>query len=76
MKAVIYTTPTCTWCKKAKEYLKKNSVDYEEVSVDGNQGAAKELMKLSGQMGVPVTKIGEKVVVGFDEEELKAAIGK
>ncbi len=75
MKARIYTTPTCPWCKKTKEFLRKNGVEYEEVNVDGNQEASKELMKLSGQMGVPVTKIGDAVVVGFDEEELKTAIG-
>ena len=70
MDAKVYSTPTCPWCKKAKEYLKEKNVQFTDVNVAGNQQAAQEMIKKSGQMGVPVIEIGGKIIVGFDREEL------
>jgi glutaredoxin-like YruB-family protein len=74
MDVRVYTTPSCPWCKKAKEYLKSKGVDYTEVDVHSDSEAAKEMMKLSKQMGVPVIVAGEKVIVGFSEEEIDEAL--
>lgn len=74
MTVKIYTTPTCMFCKKTKEFFKKNKVKYKEIDVSTNQKAQKEMIEISGQMGVPVTIIGETVIVGFDEKELKKAL--
>jgi glutaredoxin-like YruB-family protein len=66
----IYSTPTCTYCQKAKEFLSTNNVSYEEIDVSTNQQAKAEMIELSGQMGVPVIRIGtENVVVGFTGNE-------
>ena len=70
-KVRIFTTATCPYCKLTKEFLKKNGIEYKEVDVGSDLKAAQEMVKKTGQMGVPVTFIGEKYVIGFDREALK-----
>ncbi len=74
MDVKVYSTPGCPWCKKAKEYLKRNNVQFTEINVAGNQDAAQEMIRKSGQMGVPVIDADGAVIVGFDEAELKKAL--
>ena len=74
-KVTIYTTPTCIWCAKTKEFFKEHKVKYREVDVASNQKAAQEMIKKSGQMGVPVVDIDGKTIVGFDEPALRKALG-
>ena len=74
MEVKVYTTPVCPWCKKVKEFLKANNVSYVEVNVSGNPEASKEMIKKSGQMGVPVLDCGGRVIVGFDENAIKDAL--
>lgn len=76
MTIKIYTTPTCPWCKKAKEFLKKNKIKYTAIDVSLNQKAAQEMFKKSKQMGVPVLDINGKIIVGFDPEGISKALGK
>ncbi len=71
----IYTSVTCPWCVKAKEFFKANNIKYEEISVTGNEKARNEVFGKSGQFGVPVTDIDGKIVVGYDKEGLKKALG-
>lgn len=76
----IYTTPTCPWCKKTKEFFDDHDVEYDEKDVAGDQDAAKEMVEKSGQRGVPVTVIDdeddeEAVVVGFEEDKLRDELG-
>jgi len=71
MKVKIYTTPTCPWCKKTKEFLTQHNVEYEEINVAGNQEAAHEMVQKSGQMGVPVLDIDGEIIVGYDVEKIK-----
>ena len=54
---LIYSTPTCPYCKMAKEFLEENNVDFENKDVSANQAAAQEMISKSGQMGVPVLDI-------------------
>ncbi len=70
----IYSTPTCPWCKKTKEFFKENNVEYEEIDVASNQEAQKEMIDKSGQMGVPVIDIDGEIIVGYDVEKLKKAL--
>ena len=77
MKTIkVYSTPTCPWCKKAKEFLNEKQVAFDDVDVSNDEVAAKELVEKSGQQGVPVLDIDGKIIVGFDpvaiEEALKA----
>lgn len=74
MKVKIYTTPTCPWCKKTKVFLKENKVDYKEIDVSNDEVASKEMIKKSGQMGVPVVDVDGKILTGFDEGKLKSAL--
>jgi glutaredoxin-like YruB-family protein len=73
-KVIIYTTPTCVYCKMAKEFFKENKIDYLEIDVSSDEKGAKEMIEKSGQMGVPVIIIKdqekEKIIVGFQKEEI------
>jgi glutaredoxin 3 len=72
MKSIkIYSTPTCTYCQIAKQYFAEKDLAYEEINVAEDNSKLQEMVELSGQMGVPVIKIGEQVVVGFDENKVK-----
>jgi len=75
----IYTTPTCGYCKAAKAYFQENNVEYTEIDVAADQDKAKEMIELSGQMGVPVIKIGDgdeaELVVGFDQGHIASVLG-
>jgi len=66
----IYTTPSCIYCKMAKEFFQKNNVAYEEYNVETDPKAREEMVKKSHQLGVPVIEIGNQVVVGFDRVTL------
>ena len=74
-KVKIYTTSTCPWCIKTKEFLKANNIKYEEVNVGENEKARNEMFEKSGQFGVPVTDINGTVIVGYDKEAIKKALG-
>ena len=74
MKVKIYTTTSCPYCHLAIDFFKENKVEYEEVNVQEDSDAAKEMVEKSGQMGVPVIMIGDKIIVGFDKEKIKAAL--
>ena len=69
-KVKIYSTPTCTYCVALKKFFEKNDVEYEEVDVSQDEKALKEMKEETGQMGVPVTKIGEDYVVGFEKKKI------
>lgn len=71
----IFTTPTCSYCKMAKEFFKEHGVTYQEVDVTKDQVALKDMADRSGQMGVPVILIDDDVVVGFDQERLSSLLG-
>lgn len=71
----IYTTPTCVYCKMAKDFFSKNNVSYEEYNVAEDAKAREEMVSLSHQLGVPVIKIDSQVIVGFDRNSLVQALG-
>jgi len=76
MKQVkIYTTPTCIYCRMAKEFFKKNNVAYEEYDVANDDRAREDMIQKSHQMGVPVIDIGGEIFVGFNPREFAKALG-
>ena len=76
MKEVtIYSTPTCHFCKAAKEFFTENNIKYTEIDVTSDQEKRQEMIEMTGQMGVPVIKIDKEVLVGFDEAKLKELLG-
>ncbi len=75
MKTVkIYSTPTCVYCKMAKEYFKSKNIEYTEVNVAEDDAARDEMVTKSGQLGVPVLDIGGTIIVGFNKNEVEAAL--
>ena len=70
----IFTTPTCIWCRKTKEWFKEHKVKYEEHDVSVDDKAREEMIEKSEQMGVPVILVDGQVIVGFDEQALKKAL--
>lgn len=70
----VYSTKTCPWCTKVKEYLDGKGVAFESVDVQANREAAMEMVRKTGQMGVPVTQIGEKYIVGYNPEAIDAEL--
>lgn len=74
MSVTIYSTPTCPWCLKTKEFLKEKGVKFKDVNVAGDYAGAQEMIEKSGQMGVPVVDVDGTIIVGFDQEALKKAL--
>ncbi len=74
-RVLIYSTPTCPYCKMAKEYFKENNVAYTDFDVSADAKKAEEMIHKSGQMGVPVIDIDGKIIVGFDRKELAKLLG-
>ncbi len=70
----VYSTTWCGFCHMLKEYLKGKSVAYEEVDVEVDHAAAQYIVGKTGQMGVPVTEIGDHTIIGFDRPSIDAAL--
>jgi alkyl hydroperoxide reductase subunit F len=72
----IYTTKGCQYCRLTKAFLQRHGVEYTEIDVGTDRDAAEEMVELTGQLGVPVTVIGEEVIIGFDLARLKQIFEK
>lgn len=70
MTITIYSTPTCMYCKTAKQFLGEHNIPYTEKNVASDMAAREEMVKKSGQLGVPVIDIDGQIVVGFDKERI------
>ncbi len=69
-KVVVFTTPTCGWCKKTKQYLSDHKIKFKEVDISGDHEAARDLVRRTNQMGVPVTLINNRPIIGFNRSEI------
>ena len=74
MAVSIYTTPTCSYCRMAKDYFRQNSVPFTEYNVASDTRRAEEMVHKSGQMGVPVLDINGRIIVGFNKPEIERAL--
>ena len=74
MAVTLYSTPTCGFCRMAKSYLQNNNIAYTEYNVASNQEKAHEMVRKSGQMGVPVLDVNGKIIVGFDRGAIDQAL--
>jgi glutaredoxin-like YruB-family protein len=74
-KVVMYTTPTCSYCRLAKTYLNQNRVRYTEIDVSRDQRAAADMVRRSGQSAVPVILIDNRPIVGFDRRRIERMLG-
>jgi len=73
-EVIIYGTKACPFCHKAREFMKAHNVTFKDVLVDEDEKARDEMIEESGQMSVPVIRVGEEIIVGYDEEKLKKAL--
>jgi glutaredoxin 3 len=73
-KVKVYSTTTCPWCVRAKEFLKTKKVVFEDIDVSKNPQAAQEMVQKSGQRGVPVLDIDGTIIVGFDKDAIEEAL--
>lgn len=71
MTVKVYSTPTCPWCHRVKDFLKEHDVEFTDFDVSQDRNAAQEMVKFSGQMGVPVLDINGELVVGFNEARIR-----
>ncbi|NLK31013.1 MAG: NrdH-redoxin [Aminobacterium colombiense] len=76
MMIKVYSTPTCPWCTKAKEYLTSKGVEFEVVDVAKDREAAMDMVKRTKQMGVPVVQFDDVYIVGFDRTAIDAELAK
>jgi glutaredoxin 3 len=76
MEVKVYSTPTCPYCTMAKEYFSSKNVPYQNFDVSTDQPALEEMVKVSGQMGVPVIVIDGEVTVGFDKTRIDSLLAK
>lgn len=74
-KVVIYSTPTCGFCKMAKEFFTENNIPFTDHNVVEDDAARDEMLEKSGQSGVPVIFIGEEMVIGFDKAKISELLG-
>ena len=74
-RVVMFSTPTCTYCKKAKKYFREKQIPFRDVDVSRDQAAARDMVKRSGQQGVPQIQIGSKMIIGFDRPKIDRLLG-
>ena len=73
-KVILWRTISCPWCHKAEEFFKQHKIKFTSVYVDKDHKAAQEMIKKSGQMGVPVIDIDGQIIVGYDVDSIKKAL--
>jgi len=75
-KIKVYSTQTCPWCHRLKEYLDEKRIEYEDIDVSEDQEAANAMVEKSGHTGVPQIEINGKMIVGFDKESIDEELSK
>ena len=74
MNIKIYSTPSCPYCKLAKDFMKEKKIDFKEIDVASDPSAANEMVKISGQMGVPVIDIDGQIIVGWNKDAIEESL--
>lgn len=74
-EVTVYTTTTCPWCTRLKDFLQAEGITFQEVDVRKDPAAARRMVEMTGQRSVPVTTIGEQIIIGYDPDGIKALLG-
>jgi glutaredoxin-like YruB-family protein len=74
-KVIVYSTSTCPFCIRVKQFLKDNNIAFEDIDVSQDQSKADEMVEKSGQIGVPVLDIDGEIIIGFDKQAVTKALG-
>jgi glutaredoxin 3 len=75
-KPIIFTTSKCSWCLRAKRYFKVRGVSFKEINIERHPDAARDIVRKTGQTGVPVIKIGNSWIVGFDKDRVEKELAR
>ena len=75
-KVVMFSTSTCSWCRRAKRYFTEHRIPFKEINVERDPQAARDIVRKTGQTGVPVIKIGSSWIVGFDKEGIERELSR
>ena len=74
-KVKIYSTPTCPYCKMAKEFLSQKGVEFIDYDLTKDREALEEMRRITGgARSVPVIAVCNEVMIGFDRERLEQAL--
>jgi glutaredoxin-like YruB-family protein len=74
-RVIVFSTPTCSFCNMAKKYFREKGIKFSDVDVSRDPIVARDMVRRSGQQGVPVIDIGGKIVVGFDRPKIDRYLG-
>ncbi len=75
-RVVLFTTPTCSWCRRVKQYFRENGVRFKEIDVSKDERAGKDMVRMTGQQGVPVILINNRPIVGFDKPQIERLLAR
>lgn len=75
-KITLYTSPTCVFCPLVAKTLKEQGVEYEEIDISESREAMEEMRRKTGQIGVPVTVIGDEIITGFNKKKILKLLKK
>ena len=73
-RVVIFTSSSCPWCNRVKQYLRQKRFRFREVNVERDPEGARELRRRN-IMGVPVVLINNHPIVGFDQMKIDKLLG-
>jgi glutaredoxin 3 len=71
----IFSTPTCHFCHMAKDWLTEKKISFSDYNVGENMEKRKEMVEMTGQLGVPVIRIGKEVMIGFNPDQMAKILG-
>ncbi|MCS7040714.1 MAG: NrdH-redoxin [Caldilineales bacterium] len=74
-RVIVFSTPTCVYCNAVKQYFRQKGIKFRDVDVSRDPVAARDMVRRSGQQGVPVIDIGGRIVVGFDRPKIDQLLG-
>jgi glutaredoxin-like YruB-family protein len=72
----MFSTPACSWCRRAKRYFRENGIAFKEINIERDEAAARDIRRKTGQGGVPVIKIGGRWIVGFDRPAIERELSR
>jgi len=75
-KVLLFSTSTCSWCRRAKRYFKERGIPFKETNIERDADAARDIVRKTGQTGVPVIKIGSSWIVGFDKQRIERELAR
>lgn len=73
-EVTVYTTSTCPWCVRLKGFLKEEGISFDEVNVGEDREGAKRMVEITGQRSVPVTTVGDQIIIGYDPDGIREVL--